>query len=188
MGHFCYTNFSVPDPPPPSPPTPFKHSPAQSCSPCPGRPRKITLLPPVLLALCPRCLHCTPPLRPHTQAPSVPSQSPPVLVRAEASYKSHRLKLGCHSDRLWSRAGWGFEEQEALTLRTGALAGMRWRGGGGHRPRPSRALSLCPATVSRTPSGSFNGTCNRQYPPPPGNLLQPPIQPLLEPPLKSPPF
>ena len=30
----------------------------------------------------------------------------------------------------------------------------------------SRAPSLCPATVSLTPSASFNGTCNRQQPPP----------------------
>ena len=49
--------------------------------------------------------------------------------------------------------------------------GMHWRGGGvppmcnipsGYPPRPpSRAPSLCPATVSLTPSASLNGICNR---------------------------
>ena len=34
-------------------------------------------------------------------------------------------------------------------------------GGGGNRP-PSRAPSLCAATVSMTASASFNGSCNRQ--------------------------
>ena len=29
-------------------------------------------------------------------------------------------------------------------------------------PPPSRAPSLCQATVSLTPSASFNGICNRQ--------------------------
>ena len=29
-------------------------------------------------------------------------------------------------------------------------------------PPPSRAPSLCPATVHLTPSASFNGICNRQ--------------------------
>ena len=37
---------------------------------------------------------------------------------------------------------------------------MRWKGG--RYPSPSRAPSLCPATVSLTPSASFNGVCNRQ--------------------------
>ena len=48
-------------------------------------------------------------------------------------------------------------------------------GRGGGTP-PSRAPSLCPATVSLTPSASFNGIYNRQGPPPTAfvNLLQPP--------------
>ena len=33
-------------------------------------------------------------------------------------------------------------------------------------PSPSRAPSLCPATVPLTPSASFNGICNRRKPPP----------------------
>ena len=51
-------------------------------------------------------------------------------------------------------------------------------GRGGEVPPPpsSRAPSLCPATVPRTPGASLNGTSNRQKPPPNrfGNLLQPP--------------
>ena len=34
--------------------------------------------------------------------------------------------------------------------------------GAGVPPPPSRAPSLCPATVSLTPSASLNGICNRQ--------------------------
>ena len=34
--------------------------------------------------------------------------------------------------------------------------------GGGNPPPPSRAPSLCPATVPLTPSASLNGICNRQ--------------------------
>ena len=42
--------------------------------------------------------------------------------------------------------------------------GMHWKGGSftPPPPAPSRAPSLCPATVSLTPSASFNGICNRQ--------------------------
>ena len=54
-------------------------------------------------------------------------------------------------------------------------------------PPPSRAPSLCPATVTLTPSAGFNGICNRRYPPPHcfGNLLRPPVPPLLGPALRS---
>ena len=67
--------------------------------------------------------------------------------------------------------------------------------GGGTPPPPSRAPSLCPAAVPPTASAGFNGICNRQQPPPTalatpsnrlpnrfGNLLQPPAQPLWQPP------
>ena len=40
-----------------------------------------------------------------------------------------------------------------------------WKGGEGSAP-PSRAPSLRPATVPLTASVSFEGICNRQYPPP----------------------
>ena len=36
---------------------------------------------------------------------------------------------------------------------------------GGKVPPPSRAPSLCPATVPLTPCASLKGICNRQYPP-----------------------
>ena len=38
---------------------------------------------------------------------------------------------------------------------------MHWKGGR-YPPPPSRAPSLCPATVPLTPSAGFNGICNRQ--------------------------
>ena len=47
--------------------------------------------------------------------------------------------------------------------------------GGGDPPHPSRALSLCPATVSLTPSARLNGICTRQPPNRFGNLLPPPV-------------
>ena len=40
--------------------------------------------------------------------------------------------------------------------------GMHWKGGGVPTFPPSRAPSLCPATVSLTPSARLNGICNRQ--------------------------
>ena len=42
--------------------------------------------------------------------------------------------------------------------------GVYWKGGS--PPPPSRAPGLCPATVPPTPSAGFNGTCDRQSPPP----------------------
>ena len=44
----------------------------------------------------------------------------------------------------------------------GGRAGSRGALEGGEIPPPSRAPSLCPATVPLTPSTSFNGICNRQ--------------------------
>ena len=38
--------------------------------------------------------------------------------------------------------------------------------GGRVPPPPSRASSLCPATVPLTASAAFNGICNRHQPPP----------------------
>ena len=52
----------------------------------------------------------------------------------------------------WRMWGWG-----------GGGAGQGCIGrAGGTPPPPSRAPSLCPATVSLTASASVNGTCNRQ--------------------------
>ena len=46
---------------------------------------------------------------------------------------------------------------------SGGGAGMHWKGGRyAPPPPPSRAPSLCPATVPLTPSASLNGICNRQ--------------------------
>ena len=47
-------------------------------------------------------------------------------------------------------------------LRQPRPPGMHWKGGRYPPPPPSRAPSLCPATVSLTPSASFDGICNRQ--------------------------
>ena len=44
----------------------------------------------------------------------------------------------------------------------GSWAGMHWKGGGGTPLPPSRAPSLCPATVPLTPGAGLNGFCNRQ--------------------------
>ena len=49
---------------------------------------------------------------------------------------------------------------DAGTMQGGC--GQRCIGRGGGTPPPSRAPSLCPATVSLTQSASLNGICNRQ--------------------------
>ena len=48
-----------------------------------------------------------------------------------------------------------------LVILGGGGAGMHWEGGEITSP-PSRAPSLCPATVPLTPSAGFDGICNRQ--------------------------
>ena len=46
-------------------------------------------------------------------------------------------------------------------VRRGGCPGMHCKGGG-NPPPPSRAPSLCPATVSLAASAGFNSICNRQ--------------------------
>ena len=70
------------------------------------------------------------------------------LLWAGASLQSDHPKRG---------EGWWIMD----CSRCWGLPAMLWKGGR-PPPPPSRAPSLCPATVPLTPSAGFNGICNRR--------------------------
>ena len=98
-----------------------------------------------------------PPPPPHTQitrekeklvkSPKRPQASPPATYPPPMWGQCNTGPKGC----------WG-SKCNASAVR-GRRPGMHWSGG---RYPPSRAPSLCPATVPLTPDAGFLGICNRQ--------------------------
>ena len=84
--------------------------------------------------------------------------SRPSKVRFMCAPQENKCVSRSSSDTLDVNVGQHLSANNPRLYPRDALEG----GGGTPPPRPSRACSLCPATVSLTASAGFNGICNRQ--------------------------